>query len=99
MLFGKTTLHMPPSSLIIVGALAPTAGILGSLVWPVIQRRMGWSNLRVLVTLLVLASLVPAYGCLGFLPVFRDTFKFGGLTTAGEMYALAVYFVSVFAGL
>lgn len=43
-----------------------------------------------------LASLLPAYGCLGFIPVFRDgNVKFGGLTTPGEMYALAIYFVSL----
>ena len=54
----------------------------------------GWTNLRVLVTLVCLASLIPAYGCLGFLRVFREgRVRFGGLTTPGEMYGLAVYFV------
>lgn len=95
LLFAKTTLHMPASSLILIGALSPTAGILGSLAWPALQRRMGWSNLRVLVILVAMASAIPAYGCLGFLPLFqRGSVKFGGLTTPGEMYALAVYFVS-----
>lgn len=87
---------MPPSALIIIGIISPLSGIAGSLLWPRIQRRYAWSNLRVLVTLVCLASLVPAYGCLGFLGVFRNgVVKFGGLTTPGEMYALAVYFVSV----
>ena len=95
LLFAKTTLHMPPSSLIVIGAVTPTAGILGSLAWPALQRRFGWSNLKVLVILVAMASAIPAYGCLGFLPVFqRSSVKFGGLTTPGEMYALAVYFVS-----
>ncbi|KAI0370733.1 autophagy-type protein 22 [Pilatotrama ljubarskyi] len=97
LLFGKTTLHMPPSSLILIGALTPTAGILGSLIWPIVQRRAGWSNLRVLVVLVVMASAIPAYGCLGFLPVFqKGSVKFGGLTTPAEMYVLAVYFGSVY---
>ncbi|KAI0697197.1 autophagy-type protein 22 [Cerioporus squamosus] len=97
LLFAKTTLHMPASSLIVIGALTPTAGILGSLAWPAIQRRLGWSNLQVLVVLVVMASAIPAYGCLGFLPVFqRSSVKFGGLTTPGEMYVLAVYFGSVY---
>ncbi|KAI8977803.1 autophagy-type protein 22 [Trametes punicea] len=97
LLFGKTTLHMPPSSLILIGALTPTAGILGSLIWPMIQRRAGWSNLRVLVVLVAMASAIPAYGCLGFLPVFqKGSVKFGGLTTPAEMYVLAVYFGSVY---
>ncbi|KAI0643345.1 autophagy-type protein 22 [Trametes meyenii] len=97
LLFGKTTLHMPPSSLVLIGALTPTAGILGSLVWPAIQRRAGWSNLRILVVLVAMASAIPAYGCLGFLPVFqKGSVKFGGLTTPAEMYVLAVYFGSVY---
>ena len=96
LLFAKTTLHMPPSSLILIGVLSPTAGILGSLVWPMIQRKMGWSNLRIIVTLVGMAVAIPAYGCLGFLPVFKQSnVKFGGLTTPGEMYFLAVYFVSI----
>lgn len=95
LLFGKTTLGMPPSALILIGVLTPTAGILGSILWPILQRRLRWSNLRILVVLVIMASLIPAYGCLGFLPVFQSSgVKFGGLTTWGEMYVLAVYFVS-----
>lgn len=93
-LFGKTSLNMSPSALILVGALSPLAGILGSLLFPLLQRRLRLSNLRVLIVLVAMASAVPAYGCLGFLPVFKHgSLKFGGLTTQGEMYALAVYFV------
>ncbi|KAM5545828.1 hypothetical protein V8D89_000866 [Ganoderma adspersum] len=97
LLFAKTTLHMPASSLILIGALTPSAGIAGSLAWPALQRRMGWSNLKVLVVLVTMASAIPAYGCLGFLSVFqKSNVRFGGLTTPGEMYVLAVYFGSVY---
>ena len=41
--------------------------------------------------LVVLASLAPAYGCLGFLPLFQRI-GFGGMNSPGEMYGLAVYF-------
>ncbi|KAH9915558.1 autophagy-type protein 22 [Epithele typhae] len=96
-LFGKTVLHMPASSLILIGAISPTAGIAGSLVVPMIQRRRGWSNLQTVTALVIIASLVPAYGCLGFLPFFQSSaVKFGGLTTPGEMFVLAVYFGSVY---
>lgn len=94
-LFGKTVLHMPPSSLILVGIFTPLSGILGSLLWPHAQKRFGWSNLRVLVTLVLMASAVPAYGCLGFL-IQGTGAHFGGLTTPGEMFGLAVYFGSVY---
>jgi UMF1 family MFS transporter len=84
---------MTPSQLIIVGVLTPTAGIIGALVWPRIQHVLGWSNLRVLMVLVSLASLIPAYGCLGFIPFFgQGKARFGGLTTQEEMYGLAVYF-------
>ncbi|KAF6749145.1 MFS general substrate transporter [Ephemerocybe angulata] len=101
LLFAKTSLSMPSSSLILVGILTPSSGIIGSLVWPRIQKRLGWTNLKVLVLLVVLASLIPAYGCLGFLFEGRRSalgveIKFGGLTTPGEMYGLAVVFGSVY---
>jgi len=84
---------MTPSSLIVVGILSPSAGILGSLLWPKLQKRFGWSNLRVLATLVVLASAIPAYGCLGFIPFFqKSSVKFGGLTTKEELYVLAAVF-------
>lgn len=102
LLFAKTSLSMPPSSLILIGILTPVSGIVGSLIWPRIQRSIGWTNLRVLTILIITASLIPAYGCLGFLFEGRveETsgvkIKFGGLTTPGEMYALAVVFGSVY---
>ncbi|SJL06496.1 related to Autophagy-related protein 22-1 [Armillaria ostoyae] len=64
-LFGKTSLNMQPSALILIGVLTPCAGILGSLLWPLIQRKFLWSNLKVLIILVVLCSAIPAYGCLG----------------------------------
>lgn len=85
---------MQPSALILVGVLTPTSGIIGSLVWPFLQRRYKWSNLKVLIILVILASLMPAYGCLGFLPALRGEGRFGGLTTQGELFGLAVFFGS-----
>lgn len=81
---------MSPSALILVGVLTPTSGIAGSLLWPILQRKFGWSNLKVLVILVIMASMIPVYGCLGF--VFQGRARFGGLTTQGEMFGLAVYF-------
>ena len=58
-----------------------------------------------LITLVILCSLIPAYGCLGFLSLFRSndedvdfntTARFGGLTTQEEMFGLAIYFGTVY---
>ncbi|KAF5364724.1 hypothetical protein D9757_012496 [Collybiopsis confluens] len=90
-LFAKTSLGMPPDSLIFLGIIVPCMGIMGSLSWNRLQRNYQWSNLRVLVTLVIMAGGVPIYGCLGFIPFFKK-WAFGGLTTPGEMYVLAIYF-------
>ncbi|KAL1720459.1 autophagy-related protein 22-like protein [Schizophyllum commune] len=57
LLFAKTSLHMPPSSLIIIGVLSPLSGIAGALVWP-----EGWGG-RICVCS---SRLIPVYGCIGF---------------------------------
>lgn len=90
-LFSKTVLFMPASSLILIGVLVPIFGIIGSLAWPLLQHRLGLGNLRMVMILLILASLVPAYGCLGFLALFQRI-GFGGMNSPTEMYVLAAYF-------
>ena len=55
-LFGKATLHMAPSWLVLVGVLAPSMGIAWSLAFPYIQRELGWSNLRIVTLLALLVS-------------------------------------------
>ena len=43
----------------------------------------------------MMISVIPAYGCTGFLPFFKNgNVKFGGLTSPEELYVLAIYFVS-----
>lgn len=110
LLFAKTTLHMGAMSLVGVGLLTNGMGILGALLWPRAQRALGWSNKKVLLTLVMLCSVVPAYGVLGFLPLFRAqppangresvdismVPHFGGLTTPAEMFVLAAYFGCVY---
>jgi len=82
---------MPASSLVLIGVIVPTFGIIGSLAWPHLQRRLGFGNLRMVMILVILASLAPVYGCLGFLQVFQRI-GFGGMNDPSEMYGLAVYF-------
>jgi len=62
------------------------------LLWPQIQRTFSLSNLTILDILVLLASLIPLYGCFLF-PSF--SFRLGGLVAPGEMSYLAVIFGSV----
>jgi UMF1 family MFS transporter len=89
LLFAKTTLHMPPSSLVLVGVLTPSAGILGALIWPILQRRLGLTSLRVLILLVFAASIIPLYGVIG---LFAPRGARWGLRVPAEMFVLAVYF-------
>ena len=93
LLFAKTTLHMPPSSLVLVGVLTPSAGILGALLWPAVQRRLRLSSLRVLILLVAAASVIPLYGVVG---LFAPRGAKWGLRVPAEMYVLAVYFGALY---
>jgi len=84
---------MPPSSLVLVGVLTPSAGILGALVWPAVQRRLGLSSLRVLLVLVSAASVIPLYGVFG---LFAPRGAKWGLRVPAEMYVLAVYFGALY---
>lgn len=80
MLFAKTSLSLPTSSLILIAALTPSAGIAGAISFPYLQRNvLHCSNLRMLGGLVGLALLVPSYGLVG-------------LRSEGEMYGVAVVF-------
>jgi len=94
LLFAKTTLHMPPSSPVLMSVLTPSAGIHGALLWPAVQRRLGLSSLRVLVLLVVAAaSAIPLYGVIG---LFASHGARWGLRVPAEMFVLAVYFGALY---
>jgi UMF1 family MFS transporter len=84
---------MPPSSLVLVGVLTPSAGILGALLWPIVQRRLGLTSLRVLALLVVAASAIPLYGVIG---LFAPHGARWGLRVPAEMFVLAVYFGALY---
>lgn len=93
LLFAKTALRMPPSSLVLVGVLTPSAGILGALLWPIVQRRLRLTSLRVLVLLVIAASAIPLYGVIG---LFAPRGARWGLRVPAEMFVLAVYFGALY---
>jgi len=72
--------------LALIAIVVPFTAIGGGYAWFRFQRRYGWTSKSVLVLNLLLLSLIPLWGCVGF---FTDKF---GLHTQGEMYVLAVWF-------
>ncbi|KAL7414632.1 autophagy-related protein 22-like protein [Mrakia frigida] len=85
-IFAKTTLKMSSSEVIIVAFLAQISGVFGGLTCPILQRKLGWSNKRCLITLVLIMALLPVYGIIG---LFTSV---GGLKTPGEMYTVSFFF-------
>jgi MFS transporter, UMF1 family len=80
---------MPPSSLILVGVLAPSAGILCALLWPILQRRLSITSLRVLILLIITAGVIPLHGVIG---LFAPRGARKGIRVPAEMFVIGVYF-------
>ncbi|BGP40356.1 Autophagy protein 22 [Rhodotorula kratochvilovae] len=87
-LFAKTVLGLPTSSLILIAILTPLCGLLGALLCPVLQAHPSLAHLRLtnhrlLLALVLLSLLVPIWGLLA-------------LRTPGQMYALSCVFGALF---
>ena len=80
---------MPPSSLILVGVLTPSVGILGTLLWPILQRRLRLTSLHVLLLLTIAASIILLYSVTG---LFAPRGARWGLCVPVEIFVLAVHF-------
>ncbi|GAA5916126.1 hypothetical protein JCM6882_003946, partial [Rhodosporidiobolus microsporus] len=96
MLFAKTELHLPDTSLILIAILSPLSGIAGAVLFPLLQARglpslstrissshTPLSNHSMLLLLLLLSLLVPLWGLIH-------------LDKAGEMFALACVFGALY---
>ncbi|GAA5996792.1 Atg22p [Rhodotorula paludigena] len=87
-LFAKTALNLETSSLILIAILTPLSGLFGALLFPFIQQhpslvRFRLTTHRMLLLLVSLSLLVPLWGLVA-------------LRSAGQMYALAVVFGSLY---
>lgn len=91
-LYASSTLRMGPPKIILIGVLVQLAAVISSICAPRVQRRLGLSNQRLLLWIVILADIIPVYACIGLV------LPFGGLRTEGEMYVAATWFglVSLF---
>ena len=87
-LFAKTTLGIGPPGLALIGVLATSAGIIGAILWPrVLTPRLKFlhnSPHKTIIFILSLTLIIPFYGLLGFLPIFKNL-GFGGLVHKNEV--------------
>jgi MFS transporter, UMF1 family len=101
-LFAKTTLGIGPSGLALIGILATFGGIVGAILWPRVLtphlKFLQRSPHRTILFILSLSLLIPLYGLLGFLPIFKRL-GVGGLTHPNEVYVMATIFGFLFGGI
>jgi UMF1 family MFS transporter len=85
-LYASSHLHMSPAKVIVIGLVMQLVAVGSSIYAPRVQRRLGLSNLRLLVYIVIGAQVLPLYACAGLIiPV-------GGLRTEWEMYVAAAWF-------
>ncbi|CAK9781701.1 MFS general substrate transporter [Cutaneotrichosporon oleaginosum] len=85
-LYASSHLHMSPAKVIIIGLVMQLVAVGSSIYAPRLQRKLGLSNLRLLVYIVIGAQALPLYACAGLIiPV-------GGLRTEAEMYVAAAWF-------
>lgn len=88
-LFARTELHMGTIAIALLSITSIGSGIVGAFAWPRIQRRLAMQSKTVLLCCVAGLEIIPLYGLLGYVPVFR---KMGviGLQKAWEIYPIAV---------
>lgn len=85
-LYASSTLRMSPAKIIIIGILVQLAAVFSSILSPRLQARLGYTNLKYLIMIVLLSLIIPIYACIGLI------LPFGGLRTEGEMYVAATWF-------
>ncbi|BEJ15765.1 hypothetical protein CspHIS471_0503700 [Cutaneotrichosporon sp. HIS471] len=85
-LYASSHLHMSPAKVIVIGLIMQLVAVGSSIYAPRLQRKLGLSNLRLLVYIVLAAQVLPLYACAGLV------IRVGGLRTEAEMYVAAAWF-------
>jgi MFS transporter, UMF1 family len=97
-LFAKTTLDMSLGGLALINVVVTISGIVGAFAWRHLADMMGLKPSQTVLLCIMIFELVPLYGLLGYLSVFKQ-WGVGGLQQGWEMYPLSVVFGFVLGGL
>ncbi|KAL5114017.1 Autophagy protein 22 [Pleosporales sp. CAS-2024a] len=97
-LFARTVLHMGTIAVALLSITVITSGILGAFAWPRIQKHFGMQPKTVLLCCVIGMEIVPLYGLLGFLPVFKRL-GFIGLQQPWEIYPIGVLHGMIMGGI
>jgi UMF1 family MFS transporter len=97
-LFARTELHMGTIAVALLSITSIGSGIIGAFAWPRVQRHFGLQPKTVLLCCVAGMEIIPLYGLLGFVPVFRKL-GFIGLQQVWEIYPIAVIHGIVMGGI
>ncbi|KAI5210349.1 hypothetical protein AUEXF2481DRAFT_25046 [Aureobasidium subglaciale EXF-2481] len=97
-LFARTELKMSTVQIAMLSITATSSGIAGAFTWPIISRRYRLDTQQTIIGCVLLMEIIPIYGLIGYLP-FVQSWGFGGLQKAWEIYPLGVVHGFVMGGL
>jgi MFS transporter, UMF1 family len=97
-LFAKTSLDMSLGGLALINVVVTISGIVGAFTWRYLADMMGLKPSHTVLLCIMIFELVPLYGLLGYLPIFKQ-WGMGGLQQGWEMYPLSAVFGFVLGGL
>jgi UMF1 family MFS transporter len=97
-LFARTELHMGTIAIALLSITSIGSGIVGAFAWPRVQRRFSLQPKSVLLCCVAGMEIIPLYGLLGFLPLFKKL-GFIGLQRPWEIYPIAVLHGIVMGGI
>lgn len=97
-LFARTELRMGTIAIALLSITSIGFGIVGAFAWPRVQKRYALQPKTVLLCCVAGMEIIPLYGLLGFIPLFR---RWGviGLQQAWEIYPIAVIHGIVMGGI
>lgn len=87
-LFARKELELSTTSVGLLSITAMTSGMFGAFFWPVFSRRFGLKSNHTIILCIALFELIPLYGMLAYIPLFKKWGVFG-LQQPWEIYPLA----------
>lgn len=97
-LFARTELRMSTIAIALLSITSIGSGIIGAFAWPRIAARYTLSSKAVLLLCVAGMEIIPLYGLLGYIPLFKHL-GFIGLQQAWEIYPVAVIHGIVMGGI
>ncbi|KAE8445229.1 Autophagy- protein 22 [Mollisiaceae sp. DMI_Dod_QoI] len=97
-LFARTELKMGTVAIALLSITVTTMGIAGAFLWPIVGRRFELQTNHTIVACIALMEVIPIYGLLGYLPIFK-AWGVIGLQQPFEIYILGVIYGLVMGGL